>query len=118
MTYHGWVSHDPETFALPEEQPTSQPLDLDAIRDRYETAARIPHGTNVAEASFRDVPVLIAEVERLRAENRRMNIGSSGYPCPAEDCNDGVTAEYADGFAYCTVCDGAGWVSHTEETPT
>ncbi len=34
-------------------------------------------------------------------------------PCPAEDCNDGVTGEYADGFAYCTICDGAGWVEAT-----
>lgn len=69
-------------------------LDLDAIRARYE-AAELEYTDEAFASSFRDIPALVAEVERLRAAV--LGIASD---IEAEE----QAVDTNNGKAYCRMC--------------
>lgn len=52
-------------------------LDLEPIKERAAAHSRSPRPLGVILATARDVPPLIAEVERLQAENQELRVGHS-----------------------------------------
>ena len=93
---------------------SDQPLDLDAVRHRYETArARAAEGHEAGPfcQSSHDVPALVGEVERLREALTKLRVehlyvDDCWYSCPksiegccddskGDDCNCGADAHNA-----------------------